>query len=61
MLTCRDRRPRLSAIAQPDKTLPQAPQKEGMSPNGMLFRDLQADRRGRLSLLCSLTFQLLSE
>ena len=60
MLTCRDRRPRLSAIAQPDKTLPQAPQKEGMSPNGMLFRDLQADRRGRLSLLYSLTFQLIS-
>ena len=27
----------------------------------MLFRDLQADRRGRLSLLYSLTFQLLSE
>ena len=61
MPTCRDRRPRLSAIAQPDKPLPQAPLKEGMSPNGMPCRGKRADRRGRLSLLYSLTFLLLSE
>ena len=47
----RDRRPRLSAKTLPIKAS-QAPSKEGMLLNRMLFRDLQADRRGRLSLLC---------
>ncbi|EEX18021.1 hypothetical protein HMPREF0973_02083 [Prevotella veroralis F0319] len=32
-----------------------------MSPNGMPCKGKRADRRGRLSLLYSLTFQFLSE
>ena len=49
----RDRRPRLSAKSQQIKASP-SPLKEEMLPNRMLFRDLQADRRGRLSLLCGI-------
>ena len=35
---------------------PQAPQKEKMLPDGMTHRGKWADRRGRLSLLCSTLF-----
>ena len=35
---------------------PQAPQKEKMLPDGMTHRGKWADRRGRLSLLCSALF-----
>ena len=39
----------------------QAPQKEGMLANGMSWKDKWADRRGRLSLLWSLSPNPFSE